>query len=262
LLNIPRSHPDAKVLRPQAKVVHRMLDMADHVWVSTAGLLKRLSEIRLEATVIENGLDERIWTKPGTSFANQPVRILCMGTTTHDEDFKLVEPALLRLKSEYADRVVIDIVGMTQRNELPAGLNRVGPSISGARSYPGFVHWLSTFQPGWHIGVAPLLDTQFNRAKSPIKAMDYAAMGLVVLASDTPVYRGSIADGPAGLLVPNNEAAWYAALDALLRDRDRRLEIAGRARAAFLAQASLLSQAELRRTALMRLLHVKRTNAA
>jgi glycosyltransferase involved in cell wall biosynthesis len=185
-----------------------------------------------------------------------------MGTATHDQDFKLIEPALVRLKAEYGDRVVIDVVGMTSASALPSGLNRLSPSTNGRRSYPGFVHWLSTMQPAWHIGLAPLLDTPFNRAKSSVKAMDYAAMGLVVLASDMPVYRGSIADGPAGMLVANNGVAWYRALDELLRDRDRRLRIAGGARAAFLGRASLASQARVRRTAWMRLLDIGRTDAA
>jgi hypothetical protein len=169
---------------------------------------------------------------------------------------------LVRLKTEYTDRIIIDVLGMTSQKQLPVGLNRIGPSANGNRSYPGFVHWLSTMQPPWHIGLAPLLDTPFNNAKSAIKAMDYAAMGLAVVASDTRVYRGSIADGPAGLIVPNSEAAWYAALDELLRDRDRRLAIAGQARAVFLARGCLASQAEVRRAAWMRLLEVRRTRAA
>ena len=109
--------------------------------------------------VIENGLDERIWTPPVASLSDYPVRILCMGTATHDHDFKLIEPALVRLKAEYGDRVAIDIIGMTNAKDLPSGLNRIGPSLNGMRSYPGFVQWLSTVQPAWHIGLAPLLDT-------------------------------------------------------------------------------------------------------
>jgi GT2 family glycosyltransferase/glycosyltransferase involved in cell wall biosynthesis len=262
LLDIPRTHADAGVLRPRAMVVRQMLDVADHVWLSTPSLAERLSETRADAMVMENGLDERIWTPPAKPVADQPVRILCMGTTTHDDDFKLIEPALVRLKTEYTDRIIIDVLGMTSQKQLPVGLNRIGPSANGNRSYPGFVHWLSTMQPPWHIGLAPLLDTPFNNAKSAIKAMDYAAMGLAVVASDTRVYRGSIADGPAGLIVPNSEAAWYAALDELLRDRDRRLAIAGQARAVFLARGCLASQAEVRRAAWMRLLEVRRTRAA
>jgi glycosyltransferase involved in cell wall biosynthesis len=260
LLNIPRTHPDARVLRPRAKIARRMLDLADVVWLSTAGLAERLASIRPDAEVVGNGLDERIWISPGMQ-QDQPVRILCMGTTTHERDFALIEPALSRLKAEYGDRVVIDIVGMTSR-ELPAGLNRIGTPVSARRSYAGFVDWLISAVPPWHIGLAPLLDTPFNLCKSPIKAMDYAALGLVVLASDTPVYRGSLADGPAGQLVQNTPAAWYAALNWLLRNWDLRRTVAARAREAFLAQASLSSQGERRRSALMRLVVDRKTDAA
>jgi GT2 family glycosyltransferase/glycosyltransferase involved in cell wall biosynthesis len=262
LLNIPRTHPDARALRPRAEIVRRMLDVADAVWLSTSGLAERLASIRPDATVMANALDERLWLPPPASLRDQPVRILCMGTGTHDQDFGMIEPALSRLKSEYDDRIAIDIVGMTGRNDLPPGLNRIGLPPNATRSYPGFVNWLRSTEPPWHIGLAPLLDTPFNLCKSPIKAMDYAALGLVVLASDTPVYRGSIADGPAGRLVANSAAAWYAALDRLLRNPDERQAIASRSRDAFLAQASLASQAEIRHSAWSRLAAVRKSDAA
>jgi hypothetical protein len=262
LLAIPRNHPDARVLRPRAAVVRRMLDLADVVWLSTPGLAERLGSIRPDAMVMENGLDERIWTPPALPPHDQPVRILCMGTTTHDSDFALIEPALVRIKAEYRERVVIDIIGMTARSDVPAGLNRIGPPVTARRSYPGFVHWLASAEPQWHIGLAPLLDTPFNRCKSPIKAMDYAAMGLTVLASDTPVYQGSLADGPAGQLVANTPAAWYAALNWRLRDREALQAAAARSREAFLTRASLASQAEVRRGAWSRLRNVRKTDAA
>jgi glycosyltransferase involved in cell wall biosynthesis len=256
LLNIPRSHPNARTLRPFAQTVRRMLTISDAVWVSTSGLAERLTPIRPDAIVIENRLDERIWihSPDPRPFQDDPVRILCMGTATHERDFALIEPALLRLKAEYGPRIAIDVLGMTSRSELPAELNRIGPSTHASRSYPGFVNWMTAVQPRWHIGLAPLLDTPFNRSKSPIKAMDYAAMGLAVLASDTPVYRGTVADGPAGQLVANDHLAWHAALDWLIRNQALRESIVNRARETFLTSASLASQAEARAAALTRVL--------
>jgi glycosyltransferase involved in cell wall biosynthesis len=256
LLSIPATHPDAETLRPLANAVRRMLTVSDTVWVSTPGLAERLASIRPDAVVIENRLDERIWIDgPAPApFWDDPIRILCMGTATHDQDFAIIEPALARLKADYGDRIAVDILGMTNRSELPSGLNRIGPTTHGSRSYPGFVNWLTSNQPRWHIGLAPLLDTPFNRSKSSIKALDYAAMGLVVLASDTPVYRGSIADGPAGQLVPNDHRAWHAALDWLIRNQSLRETGAIRAYEAFLAQGTLAGQAVTRRAALTRLL--------
>ncbi len=264
LLAIPRTHPDAAQLRPRSKIVQRMLAHADRVWLSTPGLAQRLARSRPDAVVVENRLDERLWTQTPVQapFQDDPIRILCMGTGTHDQDFTLIQPALVRLKQEYGDRVVIDIIGMTGQTSLPPELNRIGPPHHASRSYPGFVHWLNTVRPEWHIGLAPLLDTPFNRCKSPVKAMDYAAMGLFVLASDTAAYRGCIADGLVGQLVPNNPNAWYVTLGWLLRDQDRRRAVASRARAAFLTRASLASQAEARRNAWLALLPDRSTSAA
>ncbi len=262
LLNIPRSHPDARDLRLQAKIVRRMLDVSDVVWLSTHGLAERLASIRPDAVVIENRLDERIWTQTPSIGPRQdePLRVLCMGTTTHDRDFAMIRPALLRLKDEFGDRVVIDILGMTSRGDLPIGCNRIGPPVHAFRSYPGFVHWLTSVRPGWHIGLAPLLDTSFNRCKSSVKAMDYAAMGLFTVASDMSVYRDSVADGPAGTLVENDPAAWYAALSWRLRNRDWLPSIATHTRKAFLERASLASHAKLRRNAWRQALVTKRSH--
>ena len=264
LLNVPATHPDVQELRPFARIIRRMLTVADAVWVSTQGLARRLAPIRPDATVIENRLDERIWTAAPApqAFQDNPVRILCMGTSTHEKDFALIEPALLRLKAEYGDRIAIDVLGMSSRSELPPGLNRIGPPTHASRSYPGFVDWLTSMQPRWHIGLAPLLDTRFNSSKSPIKAMDYAAIGLAVLASDTPVYQGSLADGPAGQLVKNEPGAWHAALDWLIRNQNLRQAMANRARDAFLAQATLATDPETRRTSLADLLATRHANVA
>ncbi len=261
LLTIPRHHPDAKLLRPRSKIARRLVGAADVLWVSTPALAERLSTIRADAVVLENGLDERIWRESAGPALDQPVRILCMGTTTHDHDFNLILPALCRLKDEYRDRIEIDIAGMSG-GDLPAGLNRIGPPHHATRSYPGFVNWLSSAQPGWHIGLAPLLETPFNLCKSPIKAMDYAAIGLAVLASDMPVYRGSIADGPAGRLVANAPAAWYAALNRLLRYPDERRAMAACARQSFLDSASLAAGAAIRKDALRHILSVRKRHAA
>jgi hypothetical protein len=256
LLNIPRDHPDAAELQPRAEVVRRMLDVADAVWVSTQSLKQGVASIRPDAVVIENRLDERIWTGSALPLLSwdDPVRILCMGTSTHNQDFAMIEPALARLKQEYGGRVVIDIIGMTNNPGIAPGLNRIGPPPQAGRSYPGFVDWLTSVQPRWHIGLAPLLDTPFNHSKSSIKTMDYAAMGMTVLASDVPVYQGSLADGPAGQLVQNDHLAWFEALDWLVRDQTRRRSMAGLARKAFLAGATLASDPGKRRTAWISLL--------
>jgi glycosyltransferase involved in cell wall biosynthesis len=246
LLNHQTYHP------ARVEAVRRMLGAADAVWLSTQGLANRLATIRPDATVIEDRLDERIWTAPPplTPYWDDPIRILYLRTDTPDDDFAMILPVLTRLKAEYGDRINIDVLGMVRPRDLPRGINGIGPSAHGSRSYPGFVDWMTRSRPVWHIGMAPLLDTPHNQSRSPIKPLNYAALGLAIVASDVPAHRGSIADGPAGQLVPNDPVAWHAALDWLIRDQDLRRRLAVQARTSLLAGGTLASAATQRVAAL------------
>ncbi len=195
LLHIPRDHPEADVLRPRARTVARMLSHADAVWVSTPGLAEALRPTQATVRVVPNGLDERLWGTPpvATRPVSSPVRLLFMGTATHGADWAVVAPALARVVAAFEGGVSFDMLGVLGPEPVPDWVNRISPPNAGAASYPGFVHWI-TGVPAWDIGIAPLADSAFNRSKSAIKTLDYAALGLAVLASDVPAYRGSLAD--------------------------------------------------------------------
>ena len=256
LRHIPRDHPDAQLLRPRARLVSRLVRGADAVWVSTPALAATLAELRDDVRVVENGLDERLWTAGAAAPPRQgPVRILFMGTATHDADFAIVEGALGA--TEVGVRRAC--VGRTARRQQPRRSAVLGEPYRHAgatprASYPGFVNWIT--QQHWDIGIAPLADTPFNRCKSAIKTLDYAALGLPVLASDRAVYRGTLADGPGGWLVPDDENAWFVALASLVRDARLRRRLSDGARAAF-AAGTLAAQAASRRAAWLGLVRKK-----
>jgi GT2 family glycosyltransferase/glycosyltransferase involved in cell wall biosynthesis len=258
LRHIPRDHPDAALLRPRTRLVARLLRDADSVWVSTSSLAATLVDIRDDVRVVRNGLDERLWG--GATLPTQPhqgpVRILFMGTATHDADFAIVENALARLKSVFAEHVSIELVGVSARSDLPDWVSRTRMSVSAGLSYPGFVNWIT--RQHWDIGIAPLADTPFNRCKSDIKALDYAALGLPMLASDHVAYHGTIADGPGGWLLPGDVDAWFDALAQLVRNAKLRSHLADRARAAF-SSGTLAAQADERRAAWLSLMQTARS---
>lgn len=78
------------------------------------------------------------------------------------------------------------------------------------------------------IGLAPLCDTAFNRARSNVKLKEYAAAGAMWLASPVWPYAG-MGEEQGGLLVRDGE--WLQTLEALLVDADRRRALTDRARA-------------------------------
>lgn len=75
------------------------------------------------------------------------------------------------------------------------------------------------------IGCCPLANLKFNRAKTPIKAMEYAASGAAVVASPT-VYSQIIEHGVDGYIARDADE-WEAALSRLVEDAEHRRQIAG-----------------------------------
>ncbi len=251
LLSIPPDHADAADLRPKARVVEQLVRGASRVWVSTPALARRLKPLRGDVVVVPNGLDERLWADPPgpRAYRQGPMRVLFMGTATHDADFALVEPALSRLRDQFGERLHFDMIGVSVRSDLPDWVQRPHVWPSAHLSYPAFVNWICQ-HPGWDVGIAPLADTPFNATKSAIKAMDYAALGLSVVASDVEAYRDTLSPDTGALLVPADPLAWAETLGRLLRNPRWRQELAARTRAAFASRWTLMAQRAARVAAL------------
>jgi glycosyltransferase involved in cell wall biosynthesis len=76
---------------------------------------------------------------------------------------------------------------------------------------------------GYDIGLAPILDTAFNRSRSNIKVKEYAAAGIPWLASPHGPYAG-LGEEHGGRLVPDD--GWFEALDDLITDAAARARLA------------------------------------
>lgn len=80
------------------------------------------------------------------------------------------------------------------------------------------------------IGLAPLADTVFNRSKSHNKALEYGALGIPTIASDSEPYRDFVVDGVTGWLV-RQPHEWGKRLYELANDADMRAEMGAAAKA-------------------------------
>lgn len=78
------------------------------------------------------------------------------------------------------------------------------------------------------VGISPLVDTAFNRSKSWLKMIEYAALGVPCVVSPMPEYRKLHARG-VGVLA-HNPREWYQKLRLLLTDDARREDLAAQGR--------------------------------
>jgi O-antigen biosynthesis protein len=212
-------HPEAAIYRPLNAAIERAIAAAAETWFSTAELARAYAQVAHRHAIVPNAIDPRIWRdwrhpRP-RPFESDKVRMLYMGTRTHGADFAMIRPALDRLDEERRDRFELTIVGVASEIEGAHWLRRASPPAE-AIAYPRFVRWLRGQGP-FDAGLAPLVDTSFNRAKSDIKLLDYAALRLLPVVSDAPAYRADPAIGRFAV----HAGDWFEALRDVIDDRDR-----------------------------------------
>ena len=140
----------------------------------------------------------------------------------HPDDPQVVGNAMNRLQREgYTFRVVGPPYGTQRAFSLNAEPTCTGPVEMS--QWPHNVNRLT-------VGIAPLNDTRFNEAKSWLKMLEYAALGVPCIGSPRAEYRKLHALG-VGLLA-SNPREWYRHSRALLDSEEYRAEVAQRGREA------------------------------
>ncbi|WP_019833890.1 glycosyltransferase [Sphingomonas sp. PR090111-T3T-6A] len=219
-------HPEAAFYRPLNAALERAIAASAETWFSTAELAQAYRGIATNPHVRANMLDPRLWRdwrKPRPApFTGERVRMLYMGTHTHGADFAMIRPALERLAEERPGSFGLTVIGVSPDIEPAPWMHRLSPPAE-AIAYPRFVHWLRDQGP-FDVGLAPLVDNDFNRGKSDIKLLDYAALGLAALASDGPAYGAD----PALPATRVADDGWHEALAHILDHRDAAREEAAR----------------------------------
>lgn len=135
------------------------------------------------------------------------------GTRAHRDDIAHLAPALTPVMAAHP-QARLEIMMGRHVPESFCGIARL--ETPEALPWKAFQQYQATRRI--QIGLAPLLETPFNRGKSWIKFLDIAAMGGVGIYSRRTPYDGIVEHGVDGLLVGDDPSEWRAALEQLLAD--------------------------------------------
>ncbi len=197
LFALPAEHPEHRRYAPAIPAIEHLLAAADLRVFSTVTLAAQCRERILSQglpvgpeSVLANGLDAEAWAGPvrfPRAEAEGPLRLLYMGSRTHDGDLALIVPELDALAARDSNAFRLTLVGGLSQPLQRSWLDVVDVPLE-ARRYPRFVRWLRRL-PRHDLGLAPLVRNAFNAAKSDLKPLDYAAMGMPTLCSPEPAYQ-------------------------------------------------------------------------
>ena len=221
------------------------LSMCDALFTTTEPLakeykkfLKDTFKVNMKTFVLPNCCDQSLWSKQKKEYKQKTV-IGWHGSITHDNDLKIVFPAVKNLMEKYPnlffsltggvrqetyDKVIAQEFNQSQLDRIMV--------LEGTQSYKDFPKYMARHE--WDIAIAPLRDTKFSRGKSHIKWLEYSLLGVPTIASDVYPYKESILGtevinhNKTGILVKDNE--WEDALESLIREPKKGRYIARDAR--------------------------------
>ena len=140
------------------------------------------------------------------------------GSITHNENFDLIRSAILKILKEFPQTELHLVGHLTIPDEMKNYKKQL--------IVHDFLDWtlLPSLAAEMDINLAPLVDNVFNRAKSEIKWLEAALVGVTTVASDIGSFSEIITNETTGVLVA--DGMWYEQLKDLI-DNKTKLEFLG-----------------------------------
>lgn len=234
LFDIPAYNIASNPYQPNSDaewVALKQIELSDALICSTQFLVEKMQAMfpGKRVFLMPNCIDFDLWDNAAPDAPISPkgegrIRIGYTGCSNHRGDLELIKEPLCAILKEFPNVELI----MTPQPEPEGGMFMGWPGVDNIGivgkwatidKYPSFVK-------GWEmdIGIAPLCDNDFNRAKSNLRWIEYAALRLPCVASRVYPFKNSIRHGEDGFIA-NSNREWYETIKNLILDAGRRKEI-------------------------------------
>lgn len=184
-----------------------------------------------EVFVVPTTIDPRYHSPTGKKAPNEIPMLGWTGTHSTAPYLDLIRPVLADLQKEHAFKLRV--------------ICNEDPGFDDIDNYE-FIKWREASEiedlESFDVGLMPVPDNTWSKGKVGFKAIQYSALEIPPVASDVGSGKDVVLDGETGMLVPNDPAAWKAALGKLLSDAALREAMGKRAREFILQRYSVPAQ--------------------
>jgi glycosyltransferase involved in cell wall biosynthesis len=194
----------------------KTLDACDFVMASTKFLAEYVHQLGKPVRIHRNAFSLEMLERSEFAYQTRkmkPDKIVigyASGTSTHNQDFALIKPALRTILDHYPDSELWIVGPLDPGNDWGSLTNRI--------SKHKLVPWrkLPEIQAQFDINLAPLrTDNPFGQSKSEIKYMEAALLRIPTIASPSDAFKYAIKHGDNGFLADSNEE-WKQTLERLI----------------------------------------------
>lgn len=176
------------------------------LWVATDYLQRKYADWR-----------PRLVRPMPAASSEEVCRVFYHGSASHGAEIRWLRRVMADVLRRN-NRVVFEIIGGKDVYRLFRMLPRV--TVVHPMRWAAYQAFLA--MPGRHVGLAPLLDVPFNRARSCTKFFDITRCGAVGVYAGDGAYAEVVRNGVEGLIVEQDPAAWAEAILRLAHDEPLR----------------------------------------
>lgn len=222
--DLPEMNPAYYIFTPgseKLKITKAQLVESDALIVTTNWLKQQYKNYNDNIYVVPNCLDFKIWDSlPRKKPSRGKVRIGYSCADGHLLDKQILKKVIPAILDKYPN-VEFIFLGehLIEPWVLPfkdKGQIKVITHWKNILDYPKYLHALN-----FDIGLAPLRDSMFNRAKSNLRYLEYSGLKIPTVASDVVPFRESIKNGKNGFLARETKD-WIKYLSKLIEDAELR----------------------------------------
>ena len=215
---------DIKQNRKSLDIIKKALGLADMVTTTTPILAEVYKQYSDNVVVLPYCIDLDLW-KPMDLKSNDEIRLFWAGGSSHYEDWEMMYDVIPAILDKYP-QVKLVFMGMWDgvfKNIDPSRIERHKWVHMSAYPYK-----VASLNPT--IGMIPLVDNEFNRAKSPIKWLEMASLEVPCVSSLVSPYK-EIGTPHNGIFIENNSVnGWIQGLSLLIEDSILRSKMGGYAK--------------------------------
>ena len=184
------------------KIRGLLATLCDRIWVSTPWLATKYG---LPNECVLTPADHQVNVVPTS------IQYFYHGTKAHWREIQFLHPIVAAIQEQFPC-AQFEIFGDHEIYKLFRDLPRT--RILHAMKWDQFKHY--TAATPLDIGFAPVLESDFNRARSHNKLLDITRCGAVGIYSEHHSNAQRIAESGAGLVISNNPQSWVEAFEQLL----------------------------------------------
>lgn len=200
----------------------KVIGAADMVTVTTPILAEAYAPYSNNVVSLPNCVDMDLWHSLPLK-EDDEIRLFWAGGSSHFEDLCVIQDVLPEIMKQY-DNVKLVLMGM----RFDGALRKIPEDRIEFYQWvptPAYPYKTAIINPT--IGLIPLVDNEFNRRKSPIKWLEWSALGIPCVSSNVSPYKEIATEDNGVFIENNNPRSWYEGISLLIEDKLLRAKIGG-----------------------------------